>query len=266
MAVFANHAHLKPAEIMPEATLDNLLRLMEECGLDRVVCFAPFAGPAVEVGITDPNRWLAEQIEGRPELLGFATFNPVAPESVPGLARARELGLRGVKLHPAVDQFDVCDPRAMEFYAAAAELGMPLDFHTGVHASRLRDWEMLKFDDLAWDVPQARIILEHMGSRPFFSRTLAVIGNHLHPEGPQVFAGATTCLNPDIPLWYLGAERIEEVARLLGKEVLIYGLDFPFNSAEVIRRELEMYRAMDLGEGGQEALLGGNLGRLLGEE
>lgn len=265
MRVFANHAHVKPASVMPEAGVDDLLRLMEECGIERAVCFAPFAGESARGGIEDPNAWLVEAIAGRPELLGFATFDPVAPGSPAGVKRAFEAGLRGVKLHPAVDKFDVCDPRAMEFYAAAAELEMPLDFHTGVHASRLRDWEMLKFDDVAWDVPEARIVLEHMGSRPFFSRTLAVIGNHLHEGGPRLFAGATTCMNPAVPLWYLGAERLEEVARLLGKEVLIYGLDFPYNSAAVIKRELEMYREMDLGEGGQEALLGGNLGRLLGE-
>ena len=265
MGIFANHAHVKPAEIMPEATLDHLLRLMEACEVERAVCFAPFTGEARQVGISDPNRWLAEQIEGRPELVGFATFDPVAPEALAGLAAARELGLRGVKLHPAVDDFDVTDPRALEFYRAAAELGMVLDFHTGVHASRLRNWEMLKFDDVAWEVPAARLILEHLGSRPFFSQALAVLGNHLDADGPQLLGGATTCLNPAVSLWYLGAERLEEVARLLGKEVLVYGLDFPYNSAEVVRRELELYRAMDLGEGGLEGLLGGNLARVLGE-
>jgi uncharacterized protein len=265
MALFANHAHLNPAEIMPQARAEDLLRLMGACGIERAVCFAPFAGQAAEAGVADASRWLAEEIADRPELVGFATLNPVAPEAVAAVRRAHELGLRGVKLHPAVDRFDVCAPQAMEFYAVAAELGMPLDFHTGVHASRLRDWEMLKFDDVAWDVPGVRMILEHMGSRPFFSRTLAVIGNHLQEAGPRIFAGATTCLNPAIPLWYLGAERIEEVARLLGQQVLVYGLDFPYNSAEVVRHELEMYRAMDLGEGGLEGLLGGNLARVLGD-
>ena len=265
MAVFANHAHLMPPEVNPEAGLDDLLRLMEACGIDRAVCFAPFADQARQADIADPNLWLAEEIEGRRELLGFACLNPTLPDSLAALTRARELGLRGVKLHPAYDRFDVTDPRALEFYRAVAALGMVLDLHTGVHASRLRDWEMFKFDDVAWEVPAARLILEHMGSRPFFNQTLAVIGNHLHAEGPRIFAGATTCLNPDVPLWYLGAERIEEVVRLLGKDVLVYGLDFPYNSAEVIKRELEMYRALDLGAGGQEALLGGNLGRLLGE-
>jgi predicted TIM-barrel fold metal-dependent hydrolase len=265
MGIFANHAHLMPAGIRPDAGVDDLLRLMEACEIERAVCFAPFAGQAAGVGITDPQRWLAEQIAGRPELLGFATFNPAKPEALAALPEARELGLRGVKLHPAASHFDVAAPGALEFYAAAAELGMVLDFHTGVHASRLRHWEMLKFDDLAWDVPSARIILEHMGSRPFFSQALAVIGNHLHEGGPWVLAGATSCMNPAVPLWYLGAERIEEVARLLGQQVLIFGLDFPYNSVEVIRRELELYRAMDLGEGGLEGLLGGNLARVLGE-
>jgi predicted TIM-barrel fold metal-dependent hydrolase len=265
MRIFANHAHLMPPEAWPGAGVEDLLRLMEACGIERAVCFAPFADQARPAGIADPNRWLAEQIEGRPELIGFACLNPTLPESLAALPRLGELGLRGVKLHPAYNRFDVADPQAREFYAAASAQGWPLDFHTGVHASRLRHWEMNKFDDVAWDVPECRLILEHVGGVPFFYQALAVIGNHLGSAPVRVFAGMTTLLNPAIPLWYLGEERIERLAAMVGSRALIYGLDFPYNTVEVVQRELEIYRSANLGPGGQQALLGGNLAELLGE-
>lgn len=265
MRIFANHAHVMPEAVNPQATVDSLLRFMEACGLERVVCFAPFARQAEEADIPDPNLWLAEQIEDREELFGFATFNPARPESLAALERVPELGLLGLKLHPAFDKFNVTDPRAWEFYAAATELGLPLDFHTGVHASRLRDSEMLKFDDLAWKVPQARLIIEHLGTLPFYYQALGIIGNNNYKE-KRLFAGITSVMNPEVRLWYLGPKRVQETAHLLGAEVMIYGLDFPYNSVEVIQRELEIFQTLDLGPGGQEALLGGNLARLLGIE
>lgn len=265
MRIFANHAHIMPPEAWPGAGVEDLLRLMEACDIERVVCFAPFAAQAESADIADPNRWLAEQIEGRAELVGYACLNPTLPESLEMLPRLGEMGLRGVKLHPAYDRFDVSDPRAQEFYAAAAARGLPLDFHTGVHASRLRDWEMNKFDDLVWEIPACRLILEHIGGVPFFYQALAVIGNHLGSGPVRVFAGLTTVLNPAIPLWYLGEERIERLAAMVGSRALIYGLDFPYNTVEVVKRELAIYRSVDLGPGGQEALLGGNLAALLGE-
>lgn len=263
MRIFANHAHVMPEQVNPQGTVDSLLRFMETCGLERVVCFAPFARQAAGADLADPNFWLAEQIEDREELVGFATLNPALPESLAALERVRDLGLLGLKLHPAYDKFDVTDPRALEFYAAATDLGLPLNFHTGVHASRLRDSEMLKFDDIAWEVPEARLIIEHLGTIPFYYQALGVIGNNNYRE-KRVFAGITSVMNPEIKLWYLGAERIEETARLLGAEVMIYGLDFPYNSGEVVRRELEIFQSLDLGPGGQEALLGGTLAWLLG--
>lgn len=265
MAVFANHAHLMPKDFRPDAGVDDLLRLMEACGIDRAVCFAPFASQAQAAGIGDPNLWLAEQIEGREQLLGFGCLNPAATGSLEALPRMRDLGLRGVKLHPAHDAFDVLDPRALDFYAAAAELGLVLDFHTGVHRSPLRDWEMLKFDDLAWRVPQVHMILEHVGGVPFFNTALAIIANHGDENDPRVYAGCTTLFNPAVKLWHLGEEQVERLAHLVGNRALIYGLDFPYNTREVVCRELDIYQSLDLGPGGQEALLGGNLARLLGE-
>jgi predicted TIM-barrel fold metal-dependent hydrolase len=264
MPIFANHAHVAPPDALPHATVDDLLRLMDQCGIERAVCFAPFGRQFEAAGRgDDPNAWLAEAIADRDELIGYATLAPQDPASIPALDRAVSLGLRGVKLHPAIDLFDLTDPRCLDFYAAATALGLPLDFHTAPHHAPLRAAEVLKHDEIAWAVPGAVQILEHAGGRPFFTDALAVLANH-HADPPRVYTGITSVLNPAHRVWYLGPERVEELARVLGSGVLIYGLDFPYNSAEEIREELRLCRELDLGPGGLEALLGGNLARLLG--
>ena len=42
--IFANHAHVFPSESKPEGTVEKLLELMEECEIEKAVCFAPFHG------------------------------------------------------------------------------------------------------------------------------------------------------------------------------------------------------------------------------
>ena len=54
--IFANHAHIFPAEMKPEGTVEKLLGLMESCGIDRAVCFAPFADRFCESSVAgEPN-------------------------------------------------------------------------------------------------------------------------------------------------------------------------------------------------------------------
>ena len=64
--VFANHAHVFPEESKPQGTVEKLLELMEECDIDKAVCFAPFHGHYEYFGLKgEPNEFLAEKLAGK---------------------------------------------------------------------------------------------------------------------------------------------------------------------------------------------------------
>jgi predicted TIM-barrel fold metal-dependent hydrolase len=266
MEIFANHAHVFPAEVRAEGSIESLLRLLDACGIARAVCFAPFRQQVEEAGYAEPNEWLVEAIADEPRLAGFAAINPTEDDSIARLERGREMGLLGVKLHPAYEKFDVLDQRALQFYAAAEQMGVPLDFHTGPHWHRISDYHPLKFDEIAYLHPKLTMILEHVGARPFFEDTLAVLGNNVRPNEPgRLFAGITSVLNKDLQkLWYLGIERVAELIWLFGDGVAIYGLDFPYNSVELVKDDIEQLSSLDLPEEGLAKLFGGNLERAIG--
>jgi len=269
MEIFANHAHAFPAEVRPEGSIESLVRLMDACGIARAVCFAPFRRQVAEAGYDKPNEWLVEALtdpaaDGR--LVGFAAINPTEDDAIARLERAREIGLVGVKLHPTFDKFDILDERAMQFYAVAEQMGMPLDFHTGVHWHRLADNNPLKFDEVAFLHPRLTMILEHVGGRPFFAEMLAVLGNNnrLDREA-RLFAGISSVLNRDFQrLWYLGLERIAELVHIFGEDVSIYGLDFPYNTVEMVKDDIRQLKGLDLSEQGLHKLFAGNLERAIG--
>ena len=55
--IIANHAHVFPKEIKESGTIDELKKLLDECGIDKCVCFAPFPERFEEEGFPDtPNN------------------------------------------------------------------------------------------------------------------------------------------------------------------------------------------------------------------
>jgi len=49
--VSVNHAHVFPASINPNGTIDRLRRLMDDCGIEECICFAPFPYQIKDKGI-----------------------------------------------------------------------------------------------------------------------------------------------------------------------------------------------------------------------
>lgn len=265
MEIFANHAHVFPEDVREDGSVDNLLRLMDACGIARAVCFAPVRRQVEDAGYPEPNEWLVQRIASEPRLVGFACIDPVAEDAIDRLSLATEMGLCGCKLHPAFDRFDITDERAMQFYAAAEETGVLLDFHTGPHWWRLADNHPLKFDEVAFRHPALCMVLEHMGGRPFFEDVLAVLGNNLPIDAPgNLFGGITSVLQRDYQkLWYLGIERVAEAIYIFGEDMPIFGLDFPYNTVEHIKSDLEQLRTLELSDEGFAKLFGGNLERAI---
>ena len=260
MKIFANHAHVFPAELRPEGDVDHLLRLMDECGIGRAVAFAPFQSQWQ--GRSDnPVDWLAGVVAAHADrLCGYPALDPERPDAAEMLRRAKGAGFRGVKLHPAFDRWSLKSPRAYAFYEQAQELGLVLDFHTGVHAHRIADYHPLLFDDVACDFPELCMVFEHVGGYHFFTDMMAVMTNHLHDPDRRLFAGIASVLSREVQkCWYLGPEKVADIVWQLGDDCQIFGLDFPYNDAAYIRRDLDCIMGMDLPLQSKQKILGGNL-------
>lgn len=135
------------------------------------------------LGVDIPNDYIAAQVAGRPDrLIGFAGVDPSRPrEAIDEMKRARdELGLRGVAVAPAAQDFHPTNSQAMRVYAAAAELGLPMLFHTGVQitpATKLSYAEPVLLDEIARELPALRMIIAHMGY-PWVSETNVLLAKH----------------------------------------------------------------------------------------
>lgn len=268
LRIFANHAHVFPESINPDGTVDRLLRLLDACGIEQAVCFAPFSNQLQGTGI-DHNPWLARELTGRSRLVGFGTLDLTRADVKSQVTQIRDLGFRGIKMHPNVQEFDILCPAAMEAYGAAQDLGLFITFHSGVHHYRIAHYNVLKFDEVACQFPDLCFSLEHVGGYAFFNEALAVITNNIPfppvpGRKPRVYGGLTSVFTPDfIRMWYMPPERMRELVAQVGPEQLIFGLDFPYNLEANTHLALQTLTTLGLPEAHLRLILGDNLRQVL---
>ena len=141
-----------------------------------------------------PNDVVAEfAAEHADVAIAFASLDPTrGPAAVREARRLVGAGLvRGLKLHPPLQQFFPNDPMAYPLYEVFAEARLPVLFHTG-HSGigtgmrggggiRLKYGHPMPIDDVAVDFPDMPIIMAHP-SFPWQDEAISVC---LHK--PQVY-------------------------------------------------------------------------------
>lgn len=264
MAIVANHAHLMPSNDgtgwWPEGDADMLIEHLDYCGIEKVVIFPPFSCQ-MDGDMKKANVWALDQVAKHSDrFIAAGTLNPAAENVFEVLEILYDEGVRLIKIHPSIDKHDIADPKLADFYKRAEELGVALDYHTGPHGTRLSDASPYKFDNLAWDYPELKLVFEHIGGRPFFEMFFAIISNF---QG-RVYGGVTSILSKTSNRqWYLGEKKLKEFMEITGSHKFIYGLDFPWNNKEINKRDIEIIQNMDIVAHSKVEILGGNLLKLI---
>jgi len=156
-------------------SVDCLLSDMQENQIDKSLAVA-FSGVM-------SNQHLSEVVKSHPEkLIGFAWVeDPKQEHSVEELENAvTNLGLKGLKLHPGIQNFSPADPEIVPLIKKAAELRIPTFIHMvpfPIHG----DFNNCLVEHIAvlWKrVPDATILIGHMGFPRWFDLlTIATLPN-----------------------------------------------------------------------------------------
>jgi predicted TIM-barrel fold metal-dependent hydrolase len=206
---------------------------------------------------------LPRKSPGHDRLNGFGTLDFQQSNMKEQVKQIYELGLKGIKLHPAYQKFNVLSPRAYEAYAAAEEYNLFLSFHTGIHWHRIKDYDVVLFDEIAYHFQKLNFSMEHVGGYHFFPEALAVIVNN--SRRGTVYGGLTSVFTTDTSrYWYLSHDKLQELVYQAGAKQLIFGLDFPYNLERETKIAIEAVRNLNLTDEEYDLVMGGNLRRLLG--
>ncbi|HYL99465.1 MAG TPA: amidohydrolase family protein [Blastocatellia bacterium] len=206
------------------------------------------------------NDYVAGVVRKYPDrFIGFASVDPwKGLMAVEEMERAvRELGLRGLKLHPVTQAFFPNDERFYPLWAKCSELQVPVLFHTGqtgVGAGspgggglKLKYAQPLPIDDVAADFPNLKIIMAHP-SVPWQEEQLSIA---LHKA--NVFI--------DLSGWspkYFRPILVQYASTILQDKVM-FGSDYPAIQPE---RWMKDFDALDIKEEVRKKILLDNARKL----
>jgi uncharacterized protein len=147
-------------------TVPNLVRHMEEMGVTSSILL-PIELPLMS---WNSETWL-EAARGEGRLINLGSVHPFGRAVRERLERLKKAGIRGIKLHPAVQMFPPDHPRAMEVYRACADLDLPVLWHCGPVdiETRIGRWcsQLKHYWRAVHDHPDTRFVLGHSGALQF---------------------------------------------------------------------------------------------------
>lgn len=226
-----------------QQTADELLQEMDKYGVDRAV-ICP-VDRCIAVDNREGNDFVLDTVRThRDRFYAFATANPwYGARAVEELRRAIDQGARGIKLHPSLQGFLLCDELVYPLVELAQELAVPMFFHTGTPAFSLPT----QLAELAMRFPEVNFIMGHMGSTDFKleAAAVALLASNIYLD--------TSWILPDL---------VTRAVAAVGAERVLFGSDSPLSTLHI---EMGCRRAAKLTDDMRDQVMGGSMLRLLGE-
>lgn len=255
------HSHIYPKKIAEKAILsvgdfynvpmnnlkgtsEDLLNSGKEINVKKYIVHSIATSVAQVQSI---NNFIATEASLHPEFVGYCTLHPdmTEQEIINELGRIKSLNLKGIKLHPDFQRFDIDDPRAENIYRNVDE-SLPILFHTGDDRFDYSSPERLA--RMAKKYPKITCIAAHFGGYCRWSDIDVYdgIGNVFFDTSSSLFK------LPDL--------MAKDIIKHLGYEKFMFGCDFPMWTH---KGELERFLKLGLTQQQNEDILSNNAKRIL---
>ncbi len=257
MEIIDFHAHIYPEKIAEKAvssvgefynikmdgrgTAKTLIEENKE--VSAFVVHSVAVAPKTVVAIND---FISSECEKHSNFYGFGTMHADFENKIEETKRMVELGLKGVKIHPDTQMFNMDDKKMFELYDFLREEKIPLLIHCG---------------DYRYDYSHPRRLKKILRLFP----GLVAIGAHfggwsMHDLALEYLKDENCYLDTSSSFFVMGMQRAKELIRIYGAERMVYGTDFPMWDGKT---ELERFMSMNLTDEENELILSRNAKKIL---
>jgi len=263
MTIIDFHAHAFPDALaeraMPmleeegdiKAVLDgkisSLLRSMDQAGIQASVVASIATHPKQFSSIL---KWSIE-IAGE-RLIPFPSVHPADPEAVEHVRQIQAAGLKGVKLHPYYQEFDLDEERLSPIYATLQDCGLVLLCHTGFDLAfpRIRKCDPVRIQKVRARFSKLKLVAAHLGAWEDYDEV------EKHLIGQPVYMDVSYAID------WAGPERARAMILRHPAEYVLFGTDSPWAGQQ---ETVDQVRRLELGAERERLILGENALRLLGQ-
>ena len=220
-----------------DGTLAQLEESMARAGIDRSVVLPVITKPTQTDKI---NRWVAGL--NRPGIIPFGGIHPQNEQHRENLKLARELGLKGIKLHPDYQDFFIDDPKYRGFLYDILDMGFILVIHSGLDVGYQPPYHCTpqRLRHVLDDMKGGTIVAAHLG------------GHTMWDEVERYLVGQKVYLDTSMGLRYYGADTFRRIVANHGSENMLFATDSPWEDQG---EELKRMRSFGLEERDLENIL-----------
>ena len=257
------HCHIYPEKIAERAvagtdtfygkksacagTVPDLIARGTAAGIDHFFVQSVATTPKQVKSI---NEFIAREAAASGGLLtGLGTLHPDSEDIAGDVEHLISLGLRGVKLHPDIQQFKIDDYRCLKIYELC-EGRLPILMHTGDYRYDFSNPNRLA--PILKIYQNLTVIGAHMGGWSVWDEAIRLLAG-----APNLYVDCSSCF----PFLEPGAVR--DLIYRYGPDRVLFGTDYPMWDPET---ELERFFELGLPDGDMKKILSGNAFALLGRE
>ncbi|MCR4892148.1 MAG: amidohydrolase family protein [Lachnospiraceae bacterium] len=248
-----------------DGSAEGLLSTMTAAGIDLSLILPVATSERQVEHINDSAAALNEAYSGK-GLFSFGCIHPNYENYRKELLRIKELGLKGVKIHPVYQGVDLDDPRYLRIFDRIAELGLIAVTHTGldvgfpgvVRCSPQMALHVVK------EIGDFSFILAHMGGWKNWDEVPELLGEthvyldtsfstgRMHPLSDGYWT------EKDLDL--LDRDGFMRLYRAFGPDRLLFGTDSPWSPQT---ESVSFIQELPLGAKEKRKILGENAALLL---
>jgi predicted TIM-barrel fold metal-dependent hydrolase len=241
--------------------LETFFLQMDVAGIERAVLL-PIDCRRARKDSVSSNEQVAELCHGSQRFIGFASVDPLKKGAARELENAvKKLGLRGLKLDPALQNFRPEDRKVYPVYETAGALGIPLVIHTGMSwapETPLERGHPLHLEEPIRSFPKLAFVLAHWGWPWVWEATALAL------KYANVYLD-TSCLYYDSPKEFYQFVFSKQIPTTVIERSLRNKIVFGSNYPRVeIKNMVHALKSLELTEGCLNKILKENAERLLG--
>lgn len=255
--VIDTHCHIYPEKIVTKAvartdkfydtiakcvgTPADLMEMNTKAGIDHSIVQSVATTPKQVQSI---NEFIAATVNAAPDrLTGLGTLHPNSENLREDVEHLVALGLRGVKLHPDIQNFKVDDYRCLKIYELCEEFSLPLLMHTGDkrydNSNPNRLIPILKIYD------KLTLIGAHFGGWSIWEEA-----SHVLCDMPNLYVDCSSSMP------WISDEKTVEIIHRYGAERVLFGTDYPMWSPV---KELDRFMTLPLTDEEKRMILSENV-------
>ena len=253
------------ARYFSDGTLNGLLDSMSKFGIDKSVVLPVATAPRQVVKINDFAAQMNEKFFAQ-GIIYFGAIHPDFEDFKNELSRVKNLGLKGIKIHPIYQGVNLDDKKFLQILYRAAELDLIVITHAGLDIGfpGVVSCSPQMARNVVKEIGDFKFVLAHMGGWKNWDEVTEIL------EGTNIFMD-TAFSTGKIParsdfVWkdedlnLLDENNFMKLYKVFGADKILFGTDSPWSSPA---ESIDFIKNLPISDSEKNKILGTNAEKLL---